>query len=69
MSLPVKLGIGLVLLTWGFADYLFPQTVLRTQSNLLNVPPEPEEGLARHKRRVGLVCILAGVIVVVTALG
>ncbi|MFC4449525.1 hypothetical protein [Halorussus aquaticus] len=69
MSLPVELAVGVVLLAWGFADYLFPQTVLRTQSNLLNVPPEPEESLARHKRRVGLVCILAGLIAVVAAVG
>ncbi|MFC7081065.1 hypothetical protein [Halorussus caseinilyticus] len=69
MALPVKLGLGVVLLAWGFADYLFPQTVLRAQSNLLNVPPEPEAGLARHKRRVGLVCILAGVVAVVAAFG
>lgn len=68
MALPVRLALGVVLLAWGFADYCFPKTVLRLQSDLLNVPPEPEDALARHKRRVGLVCILAGLVaVVVTA--
>lgn len=65
MRLPVKLALGVVLLAWGFADYLFPRTVLRAQSNLLNVPPEPDEAFARHKRRVGLLCILVGVVAVV----
>ncbi|UPV99391.1 hypothetical protein M0R88_12750 [Halorussus gelatinilyticus] len=66
---PVKLGLGLVLVAWGFADYLFPLTVLRVQSDLLNVPPEPSEEFADHKRRVGLVCLLAGVITLAATVG
>ncbi|WP_135825646.1 hypothetical protein [Halorussus ruber] len=69
MRVPVKLAVGLLLLAWGFADFLFPQTVLEVQSDLLNVPPEPEEALADHKRRVGLLCILAGLLAVVIAFG
>ena len=69
MRVSLKLAIGVVLLVWGFADYLFPRTVLRVQSDLLNVPPEPEEALADHKRRIGLVCILAGLLAVVVAYG
>lgn len=65
----VKLALGVVLLAWGFADYLFPRTVLRVQSNLLNVPATPDETLAGHKRRVGLLCILAGLIAVIVAVG
>lgn len=69
MSVPLKLALGVGLLAWGFADYLFPQAVLRAQSNLLNVPPEPKESLAGHKRRMGLVCILAGLLAVIVAVG
>jgi uncharacterized protein YjeT (DUF2065 family) len=69
MRVPVKLTIGLLLLAWGFADFLFPQAVLEVQSDLLNVPPEPEEAFADHKRRVGLLCILAGLLAVVVAFG
>ena len=69
MSLPVKLALGAVLLAWGFADYLFPGAVLRVQSALLDRPPEPTERLIGHKRRIGLVCILAGTLAVVVAYG
>lgn len=69
MSVPVELAFALVVLAWGFADYLFPRTLLQIQSNLLNYPPEPGDSLARHKRRVGLVCILAGLVAVIVALG
>lgn len=69
MALPVKLVLGVALIGWGFADYLFPEAVLRVQSDLLNYPPEPRETLARYKRRVGLVTILAGVVAVAVALG
>lgn len=69
MSLPVKLALGVVLLAWGFADYLFPQTVLRVQSALLDQPPEPTERLARQKRRIGLACVLAGTVAVVASYG
>lgn len=69
MALPVKLVVGVALVGWGFADYLFPEAVLRVQSDLLNCPPEPKDALARHKRRVGLVTILAGLIAVIVALG
>ncbi|UPV73356.1 hypothetical protein M0R89_12460 [Halorussus limi] len=65
MSSPVTLSVGLLLVAWGFADYLFPQTVLRVQSGLLNVPSEPNDDFADHKRRVGLVCILAGIVTLV----
>ena len=67
MSVPARLALGVVLLVWGLVDYCFPQTVLEVQSDLLNVPPEPEAALARHKRRVGLVCILAGLLAVIVA--
>jgi uncharacterized protein YjeT (DUF2065 family) len=69
MRVPVKLTVGLLLLAWGFVDFLFPQTVLEIQSDVLNVPPESEEALANHKRRVGLLCILAGLLAVVVAFG
>lgn len=69
MPLPVRLALGVVLLAWGFADYLFPQTVLRVQSALLHRPPEPTERLTRQKRRVGLACILAGTVAVVASYG
>ena len=69
MTPPVRLALGVVLLAWGFADYLFPRTVLEVQSALLNRPTEPTETLTRHKRRVGLVCILAGTLAVVVAYG
>lgn len=67
MSVPVQIALGVVLIGWGFADYLFPRAVLEFQSDLLNYPPEPDEPLARHKRRVGLVCILAGLLAVIVA--
>jgi uncharacterized protein YjeT (DUF2065 family) len=69
MSVPLRLALGVVLLAWGFADYLFPRAVLQAQSSLLNRPREPSQSLTRHKRRVGLVCILAGVLAVVAAHG
>lgn len=69
MPNPVKLALGLVLVAWGFADYLFPRTTLRVQSSLLNVPPEPSEEFADHKRRVGLVCLLAGVVTLAATFG
>lgn len=69
MAVPVRLALGVVLLAWGLVDYWFPQTVLAIQSDLLNVPPEPEAALARHKRRVGLVCILVGLVAVSIAIG
>lgn len=69
MSVPVRLALGVVLVAWGLVDYWFPRTVLAVQSDLLNVPPEPEPGLARHKRRVGLVCILVGLVAVSIAMG
>lgn len=69
MLIHAKLVVGVVLLGWGFADYLFPRTVLKAQSALLNLPPQPTETLARHKRRVGLVCILVGTLAVVIAYG
>ncbi|WP_435179652.1 hypothetical protein [Halorussus sp. AFM4] len=69
MSVPVRLALGVALLTLGLVDYCFPRAVLELQSDLLNVPPEPEAALARHKRRVGLVCILAGLVAVSIAIG
>jgi uncharacterized protein YjeT (DUF2065 family) len=69
MPNPVKLLIGVLLVLWGFADYLFPQTVLRVQSALLNLPPEPSEEFADHKRRMGLVCLLAGIVTLVLTVG
>jgi len=66
---PVKLAVGLALVAWGFADYLVPRSVLRVQSALLSVPPEPNDDVAAHKRRVGLVCILVGVVTLVLAVG
>jgi hypothetical protein len=67
MSVSVKLAIGGVLLAWGFADYLFPHAVLRVQSVFLTVPSQSEETLAGHKRRMGLVCILTGLLAVIVA--
>lgn len=69
MLLSAKLTLGVVLFAWGFADYLFPRAVLEGQSTLLNRPREPTESLARHKRRVGFVCILAGTLAVVASYG
>lgn len=66
---PVRLALGLLLVAWGFADYLFPRTVLRVQSDLLNVPPEPTEEFAAHKRRVGLVCVAVGVVTLAASVG
>ncbi|NHN58099.1 MULTISPECIES: hypothetical protein [Halorussus] len=69
MSVPLRLALGVVLVAWGLVDYCFPRAVLAVQSDLLNAPPEPEAALARHKRRVGLVCILAGLVAVSIAMG
>lgn len=68
MSHPVELGLGAVLVLWGFADYLFPSAVLRAQSRVLDFPPTVTDALARAKRRMGLVCLLVGVVTVAHAL-
>ncbi|PSP55993.1 hypothetical protein BRC82_03230 [Halobacteriales archaeon QS_1_67_19] len=68
MAVPLKLALGVVLLAWGIADYLFPETVLRMQSQVMNRPSEPDASLTRYKRRVGLLCLVAGLVAVIAAL-
>lgn len=63
----VQFGLGLVLVAWGVADLLVPEAVLRVQARLLALPDLPTETLAAHKRRTGLVCIVAGALAVAVA--
>lgn len=66
-ALPLVLGI--VLVAWGVLDYVFPAAVLRVQARILPLPDQSREVLAEHKRRIGLVCILAGLLAIAAALG